>query len=111
MPRTRWPWAGALGLMQVMTPAAFLARGDTGQASLRGAYVMAICGEGHGLEERACNVRVGLRIYRDFLQRHQDEYRALAAYNGALQYPRAAQRYVGAVRVYKRALTAMGAAQ
>jgi len=104
-------YAGALGLMQVMTPEAFRVRGDTVQATYRAVYIREVCGSDHNLHERVCNVRVGLRIYRDYLRHHRNEYQALAAYNGALGKPRAAQRYVNAVRIYARALTTIGATQ
>jgi len=92
--------AGAVGLMQVMTPAALERRGNVTAAMHRTALIVRVCGRPERIVQRACNVRVGLLIYKDYLRAYGDERRALVAYNGALAYPRAAARYVAAVRAH-----------
>lgn len=89
--------AGAVGIMQVMPPAALARRGDEAGAVSRERLIRNVCGDAR-LIVRQCNVDVGLIIFRDYLRVHQNEERALAAYNGALRYPSAADRYVSLVR-------------
>lgn len=104
--------AGAVGLLQVMPPAALRVRGNAAGAAAREAFLREVCGDSVSLMQRECNVRAGLTIYRDYLHRYGgDEGRALAAYNGALAYPRAARRYVAAVRTYAAALETVGTVQ
>lgn len=91
--------AGAVGLMQVMSPDALTARGNREAARHRTNLITRVCGSVDRLVERSCNIRVGLLIYRDYLIQYDGNERlALVAYNGALAYPRAAARYVAAVR-------------
>jgi soluble lytic murein transglycosylase-like protein len=94
--------SGAVGLMQVMPGSAIAARGDSLGGVSRDAYIRSVCGS-RPLVERSCNVDVGLQIFREYADRY-DETDALAAYNGALSYPRAAHRYVSAVRTYALAM-------
>jgi len=96
--------AGAVGLLQVMSPEALSARGEVHGARSRAALIVEVCGPNGKLIERRCNVRVGLRIYQDYLARYGDEYQALAAYNGALNYRAAAAKYASMVRTYSKAL-------
>lgn len=96
--------AGAVGLMQVMPPEALAARGDSAGAVSRAMLVRRLCGSAT-LFERECNVRVGLTIFRLFLTEHDGDLNlALRAYNGALPYPRAGDRYVRAVADRQRRL-------
>jgi hypothetical protein len=79
--------AGAIGLMQVMP-------------TVWGRLTNDICGGGDPAElllNRHCNVAVGVAILMFYYVEHGNWDTALRAYNGALAYPMAGDRYVEAV--------------
>lgn len=74
---------GAVGLMQIM-------------AGVHLALIQRECRYRHILERR-CNVRVGLLILKNYGDSLGSWEQALRAYNGALDYQSAGDRYVAAV--------------
>jgi len=87
---------GAVGLMQVRAPGAM----ETSTARVhRRELVERICGDQSLLFERMCNIRVGLMILKDYLRQHDGDWdKAQRAYNGALHFRTAGDRYVAKVQ-------------
>ncbi len=82
---------GAVGLMQVM-------------AGMHLPLIRRECRNRH-IVERRCNIRVGLIILRSYYDSLGTWEQALRAYNGALDYVSAGDRYVASVEHRRRRMT------